>query len=353
MIETKGQKRLDIIDFLKALAVIFVILDHTASVNKALLDRSAPVYILLTNKAVPIFMLLSGFTFALSAKDGQLREMYGIKRLGRKLLRLTIPTVITYALFLALKLIAGKGLGFSEAVKCFLLGQYGYGAYYYAVMVQFVLIAPILLHLIRRYEFHGVIIAGLLNLFYEVSCSAYHLDARIYRVLFFRYLFITALGIYMYETRDKKIGNRVLVEMLAVGVIYVLLPSCLGWEYRVFTYSPWNKTGMMSAFYVFPIIYIIMCAFSGARADGVFKRTAALTGRASYHIMYTQLMYFNARSFADKNIIDIKSLPHAAEYAINIVVPVALGILFYYADNFVFGSLYREKRENCKSVLTN
>lgn len=357
MTESKVRtERLDIIDYLKALAVLFVIMDHASIVNGTLLDRSGPLFLLFINKAVPIFMLLSGFTLAMSAKNHTLRELYDPKRLWRKFLRITIPTVITYALFLILKFAAGKGLSLSEAANCFLLGRVGYGAYYYAVMVQFILIAPVLMHIIRKYESYGVIVAGLCNLFYEICCSCYNLDKRIYRILVFRYIFIIALGIYMHEIRGRKIGGKTLAEMLAVGAIYVLLPNWWGYEYRVFTYSPWNKSGMMSAFYVFPIIYIVMCAFSDARADKVCKRAAALAGKASYHIMYTQLMYFNVRSFVDTNLIDLKRLPAAAEYAVDILVPVLLGIAFYYVDNLIFGSFYTGKHrkiKNCIDKLTS
>ncbi len=107
---------------------------------------------------------------------------------------------------------------------------------------------------------------GIMNLFYCLACESYQFEKDIDDVLVFRYL-------------------------LLIGLVYLLLPLYWNYEYRIFTY--WPKTSMMVSFWVFPLIYMAMKIAKNIHGKGIFKDMLILIGRASYHIMCVQILFFN------------------------------------------------------------
>ena len=75
MSETKVEKkRIDFLDYLKAICVIMVIITHYEWE-----DKGSPFFTMVINMAVPVFMIISGYNFAMSNRkktDGNLRKMY-------------------------------------------------------------------------------------------------------------------------------------------------------------------------------------------------------------------------------------------------------------------------------------
>lgn len=334
-----GYHRRDIamVDYLKAICIIFVICNHSG-----LFDKTKPVFLLTIDKAVPVFMLLSGYVLAVSAEDRQLREMYREDRMERKFLRYTVPILITFLLWLVLKRISGDVLSPYEIVESFCLGRYGAGSYYYQLMVQFLLLSPVLLWTVRRTGTDGVVLAGLLNFFFDICSSTYHLRPSLYRVLIFRYLLAVALGVYMGLHRDMKIGIKNIVLMLAAGIGYILLPSYWGYEYRIFTFDPWERTSMISMLYVFPVVYMLFRHLGQYKSRTLLGKSVETIGRASYHIMCTQMIYYAVRPTFDAMIFDIACLGAAGELAVNIVVAVVTGTAFWYVDeHYITGGLLK------------
>ena len=55
------KKRIDFLDYLKAICVIMVIITHYDWA-----DKDSPFFTMLINMAVPVFMIISGYNFAMS-----------------------------------------------------------------------------------------------------------------------------------------------------------------------------------------------------------------------------------------------------------------------------------------------
>lgn len=65
-------KRVAIIDWAKAVCIIFVIMNHSGR-----FDRYNDIFFLLAiDTAVPVFMILSGYTFAMKNWDVDRKKMY-------------------------------------------------------------------------------------------------------------------------------------------------------------------------------------------------------------------------------------------------------------------------------------
>lgn len=317
-----GRPRLAIVDYLRAICIIFVILNHSG-----LFDRAMPLFTLTIDKAVPVFMILSGYVFALVASEKTFRELYGFSSMKKKFIRFTLPMVITFGFYLMLKRLGGNPLTLSEMFKAVALGNWGQGAYYYHLMIEFMFLAPVLYGIIRRFEAEGIILIGLVNFICEVLCSTYGLHVALYRVLIFRYLFAIGLGIYIGRFKERKISPVICGTITVVGVVYILLPYIWGYSYRIFTYSPWGRTSMVSVLYVFPIVYILLDGFSGYHSQGFFGKAVERIGRASYYIMYAQMIYYVVRPTFDRTIFDISGLG-TLELMIDVAVPILFGIMF-------------------------
>lgn len=232
-------------------------------------------------------------------------------------------------------------MSFSGALTIFLKGNFGPGAYYYWIMLEFLLVFPLLKRLIFKYDVQGLFIVGIMNLFYCIACEYYQFEKDIDDVLVFRYLLLIGMGIYLYKVKDKEISNRNLLEMMVIGLVYSLLPLYWNYEYRIFTY--WSKTSMMVSFWVFPLIYMAMKIAKNIHGKGMFKDMLILIGRASYHIMCVQMLFFDIQKKFFQ-FCGMKESSANIKCVIAIVISVFGGISFFYADNKIFGRFYKDKK---------
>ena len=127
--------------------------------------------------------------------------------------------------------------------------------------------------------------------------------------------------------KERKISPAVLGTMLVFGTAYILLPYAWDYSYKIFTYNPWGRTSMLSVLYVFPIVYILLDGLSEYKSRTPIGKVAERIGRASYHIMYTQMIYYVVRPTFDRMVFDISALGYA-ELIIDISVTVLAGIIF-------------------------
>lgn len=330
-------KRQRLVDYLKALFVILVIITHSGVMNE-----KSTLYLLSVVQAVPCFMVLSGYTFALTAENKSICQMYDAKNLLRKFLRFTIPTLVTYIIYLVGWSVAGKDqLGTGDVIYRFVMGLYGPGGYYYGMMVQFLVLAPILFLLIRKYDTKGIILVGGTTFLFELFCSIIHIDENIYRVLIFRYLLFLAMGMYLYIHKNDTVRKSVLVMFMMIGVAYLLIPSCCEYQRKLFT--RWSDTSMMTIFYLYPILYVIFHKFGTIQMRGWIGTVLEVIGQSSYHIMYVQLIYYVGVKDVLYQIFNLGLLGNLMEVMVAIIISVVGGIIFYYADNKIFGHLYKKR----------
>lgn len=334
-----SKKRVFLIDALKALCVIFVIITHSDFLNDAMLDKTGLFYLLAVNKAVPVFMFLTGYTYVLSNSNKSADVQF--EKLFSRLLRLTVPTLVAYFVFVAVWAISEGGLKIPLVVERFFISDYGRGSYYFPIMVQFLFLAPLMYGAVKKYGKKGVVYIGCANLLYELFCTFIGVNHALYRILVLRYLLVIALGMYFAHTRRKKHSLWKFALMLIVGLVYILLPYFTGYEYKLFTVSPWNKSGMMSAFYVAAVMFVLFKLLGKFEGKDFISASIAKVGQASYHIMYTQMLYFVVRPAFDEYFFDITTLPLTSQYVVDIVVCVVSGLVFCAVDNKVFGKFYR------------
>lgn len=249
--------RILIIDWMKAVCIILVIFNHSG-----LFDRTTNVFFLLIiDIAVPVFMILSGYTFAYKYNKNSIKEMFDGRDLLRRFLRFTIPMLMTFAVYQAY-MIAKRDFSVFDAIKALIVGNYGQGSYYYALMLEFMFVAPFVFVIIRVKRFKGIMLIAVINLLYERICNFIGLSGSLYRIIVLRYLTMIACGMnayYMIEEKEMKYltskSKVFIITGFGLGVLYKMAPY-FGYSYHLFTYSPWRRTSMLSALYIFPIAYV-------------------------------------------------------------------------------------------------
>ena len=339
-------KRIAIIDWLKAFFILQPIISHSELFTIESRKTNLP-HLLIMEICVPGFMILSGYTFAMKNGDRSVKEMYEPKGLLKSFVRFTFPMLVAFLLY-ELKELLNHQFSFTSAIKRLILGKIGEGGYYYAMMIGFLLIAPLIFVIVRNMKFKGVLIVAGLNVLYQLGCNLIGLNPAVFRVLVFRYMTMIALGMYAYLVISGKVKlnlngftKMLIVLGFVIGFAYKLAPY-FGYNYQFFKYEPWGRTSMVTALYFFPVVFLILYRFHDTSFDrfGRFGKAIELIGKASYHILFAQMIYFVYRPLFDEKVYNISSLGGFVEITVNLVISIGVGVLFYLLDaRFVTGKL--------------
>lgn len=314
------KKRIDFLDYLKAICVIMVIITHYDWG-----DKDSPFFTMLINMAVPVFMIISGYNFAMSNRKktgGNLKKMYAWEMIKPKLIRFLVPFFTVCLIEIVLLVIEDKHI---NPPRIFLLGAYGPGSYYVPIMIQLLVIFPIIYKLVEKNARLGIALSGAANLLFEISVKIFDMDKYYYRLSIGRYLLLIAFGCYLYLYPEHRVKRYQLISMFLIGLGYIVAVFRFDWDIILFDY--WKTTAMPIAFYIFPIIIIFFRRFYHIKLPGLIGNTLTWIGQASYHIFLVQMVYYHfklgGRIMASAWYI---ALPF------NILVTVAAGLAFYEAD---------------------
>lgn len=325
------QKRIEFIDYLKAVCVLMVIITHYEWD-----DKTIPCFTMLINMAVPVFMIISGYNFAMSNRrktNGSLSEMYGWKMMKPKLIRFLNPFFFICLVEIVLLGIEGKHI---NPARIFLLGAYGPGSYYVPVMLQLLVIFPVIYLLVEYNAKLGIALSVAANLLFEIAVVMTDMDVYYYRLCIGRYLLLIAFGCYLYLHPEQRVRKYQMVIMFAIGFSYIIY--VLQMENEVVLFDYWTPTAMPIAFYIFPIVILLFRKFYHSQIPGRAGELLTWIGKASYHIFLVQMVYYHFE--LGGKIMEAAPLL-AVPY--NILICVPAGLLFYELDNRFIGRIKQIK----------
>ena len=113
------KKRIDFLDYLKAICVIMVIITHYDWG-----DKDSPFFTMLINMAVPVFMIISGYLTAVSIEKNHIRtlsEAWSAEVVIPKALRFLIPFSLAFLIEIPI-LVVVKKEGFIEIIETLVRG---------------------------------------------------------------------------------------------------------------------------------------------------------------------------------------------------------------------------------------
>lgn len=331
------KKRIDFLDYLKAVCVIMVIITHYDWA-----DKTSPLFTMIINMAVPVFMIISGYNFAMSNRkkaNGNWRKMYGWAMLKPKLVRFLVPFFTVCLIEIIILFFENKNI---HPLRIFLLGAYGPGSYYVPIMLQLLVIFPIIYKLIEKNAKWGICTAASANLLFEIGVKVFEMDKYYYRLSIGRYLLLIAFGCYLYLYPEHRVKKYQLVAMFFVGFAYIV--AVFGFDRNMIIFDYWKTTAMPIAFYIFPIMILLFRKFYYVKLPGVIGNMLTRIGQASYHIFLVQMVYYHFE-------LGGKIMFSAWYIAIpfNVLVTVSVGLLFYEADSHFIQNIknwkYRMKQK--------
>lgn len=317
------KKHIYLIDYLKAISIIMVIITHYAWQ-----DKINAWFLFLINMAVPVFMLISGYNFSASGTrnaQGRFRKMYDHEILVPKIIRFTLPFLFIFVFEIILKMVQGEEYSLLDILSRFFQGGYGPGSYYYPIMIQLLFVFPVIYFLVAKLNWGGVLIAAQLNFIYEILIHKMDVEVEDYRLLVFRYIFYIALGCYLFFFTQKKISVWILLLMMTLGSGYLVAVYYEGYEPRLFTY--WTRTCMITALYIFPIVYLLFHYCMDFKIHGKIGEILSEIGKASYHIFLVQMVYYHfefGKMFAGLSV--------ALQVICNVAFCLSIGYLFYFIE---------------------
>lgn len=195
------------IDYLKGVAIIFVILTHLISDTL----HSYTLFCLWGDMAVPLFLLVQVFH--------SYKKENVVLKFKQILKRIVVPFLATQVVICALLVILNRGFDIA-LFKGF--GNLGPGAYYPYIYIQFALLIWLVAPLFRRVKSRTALLVIFIAIseVIELICIYMKIDSDIYRFLFFRYTFLLFLGFLL--AKDKLIINRWALIVSLISLLFVL-----------------------------------------------------------------------------------------------------------------------------------
>ena len=277
------------IDFIKAYAIICVLIGHTLPVTYLM-------YGLWAGMQVPLFILVQTFHFY--KKEG---ARLNIKKIFQ---RVVLPFVVVGLLELLFIYLVSKEHYDNPLIKKWLLkgGGYGPGSYYPIIYVQIALLLPcfswVLNSLNRsRLILFFIVVAEVL----EVTCSLIQPPEWLYRLLAIRYLFLILLGWLWVKdgiTLNRKMVILSLLSALAIiyfeyVVVYFHVDNEPWFFNTAWTFHRWPCYYFCANGLVFLLHVIWECLNKTEWINSLIKELA----KSSYEIFLVQMCVCYARGF--------------------------------------------------------
>lgn len=185
------------IDFLKAYAIICVLIGHTIP------HTDAWGYFFWAGMQVPLFILIQTFHFY--KKDSKLN-------VGKLLKRILIPFVVVGCFTFFMNLVFGKSNANALAIRWIRNGGgAGPGSYYPLVYIQIALLLVCFKTLFLRYSKQTLLLVFLaISEACEITCSFLNVPEPLYRLMAIRYMFLLYLG-WLWVKDGVKVNRQIIV----------------------------------------------------------------------------------------------------------------------------------------------
>lgn len=280
-------KRLDQYDFLKGVAIVFVLLLH--SLSREVLWFMHSNYSI--GQAVPLFILC---TFVLSfnslfARKRYIKYWFSKNRVHTLFGKIIKPFLIVQFLLIMLLLLSGNSDKLINLIKN---AGFGPGSYYPWIYLQFWLLIPFLYGLFKNV---GILWAGgivlIISQMLQYACSVLEISEEIYRLLCFRYVFLSVLAYLVLKYSIKPIWN-ILFFLIGVGY-YVFLD--MGVKFTPWLYNSWMSQQLPAYFYTIVVFSLLIAAYNRF-SENRFIRIFVFLGRYSWEIFLLQMFFISVIS---------------------------------------------------------
>lgn len=327
-----------VLDVIKAFSILAVIITHVGDIPEDVKLRCLWPYTVIP--AVPILMICSIFAYCLAEdkKQGTILTWFSTKAFCQRAGRYLIPFLITILATVAgICMIAGASwIPLSSVFQMIMQGGKGPGAYYVLLVFQLLIVFPFLRHAYNKNQMATVVTLVLVHIAYEFLCKTYSLDVDLYQILIFRFFTHFALGFLLYSYHEQLRGTALPMVCIIIGAIY-LYYTYYGQYRQVFVYK-YVSVSLIPALFSFGVLcYLLQLEKPLQRINQKLIGQALLrpvlhTGKASYHIMLTQMVYFY---FMRRMGWEAQLGSWYLALIVDVLVCLAVGRIFYSVEAFI------------------
>jgi peptidoglycan/LPS O-acetylase OafA/YrhL len=266
------------IDFIKGVAILSVIILHNTPANKLF-------QIAWIGQAVPLFLLVTAYLTCGSFQNGKTMTVYYSKQsTGKMLKRIFVPFI-----FVQCVIYFFPSINFS-LYSILLQGGIGPGSYYPWLYLQCWIILPFIIKIIDNMSVGKSSLLFLsICIILEIASSIIHINAQLYRLLFYRYLFLLYLGCLL-KKQEWKINVKILTAAL-IGLIFSLFEIYININLEPFFINQWQGVHWITAFYAVLIFLTLRHIYTYTHI--CIRKTFLLLGKYSYEIFLCQMFVFS------------------------------------------------------------
>ncbi|XQP55790.1 MAG: acyltransferase family protein [Mycoplasmoidaceae bacterium] len=316
------------IDFLKTLAIIFVIVVNCSMVFaeakgedylKYWCDIGIPFW---AGQGVPIFMFVSGWLFVNWIEKKQITkisECYKLKDLCCKFLRFIVP----FFIFIISKIVV-LGCVYGWTIQSFTKIRSGPGFYYISLVFQIILICPLIYFLIKKYRFKALVGIFVFVTMCDVIIYFANIDDSDYKYVIFRFAFMISCGTYAGITRNEKPHIYTYIFntfCFAVGITLLALTYYANVPMHV--NSQWFKYCSIANLYPAPLLWVLTRNFNMKK-----QKFWSLFGQSTFNVFLCQNIWFTFT-------IEVLFFPELlfVQIMVDELILISIGILFWIPEH--------------------
>lgn len=266
------------IDFIKAYAIICVIIGHLLPIN--ILPYLG--YSIWMGMQVPLFILIQAFHVFKKRSSAN----FNLKKIFTRIL---LPYIlIQFSIFLLLSNFSR--LGIEEIVNKFEWGGFGPGSYYPWIYLQ----AAFILYWIHPYmtkftQFNLFILFIILCEFFEIISSIIDLNPEVHRILVIRYIFLIYLGYIWVKDGIRINGKTIIISLISlIACIYFYYYSID--DEPLFYKTVWETHRWPCYYFVSNLMIILLYKFWFKIKNNVyFNKVINVLSKCSYEIFLVQM----------------------------------------------------------------
>ncbi len=358
------------LDVLKAIAIAFVVLDHSLTWE----IKGALGSVFWERLSIPFFLIVMGFNMGSSfryRKTKSLLELYSIEYFIRKTKRYVLPFIILYLM----SIILGLLLGHLDTSIYLLLGYlpfWGPGNWFIPLLFGSIFVFPLIYWLFDRRPLVTIglcflselLMQSVLWFLYPAASSVYDwfiISAIRVNILFF----LPAVGLGLWFSKNYDVRNRhnwFVYPYLAFSVFLMLdystqfLSSSSGVIGQTMSLIQNFIKGDYTLFFYGYAAYFFLVAFTlfPQTASGTIQKFIERVGKSSYHILLFQIFWMSIVywSISQTAVVNHEIPDFAAIlgwpsiwfyipfYLLNLIVSFVGGLIWYEVESRV---LYRSK----------
>lgn len=288
----KEHLRINEFDFIKGVAILFVIAHHFLGVYQAEKESYLCFHV---GQAVALFLLVS---LVIRYKKYENNTSFSFSSFKKELKVIFVPYVLAQIfLILVILLTHIPNPGLKEYIA--LLGI-GWGAYYPFVFFQMMLLAPFIFKLLRTNFLKTCVILLIIHIGIDVICSFLNVPEFVYRAICARYLFLFAIAYILYDNECFVKYKSLLIFFALLGLIWLFYNTQLEYDFGLY-----HSLSFLGAKFPrdFVTLFVFMFLWKLYKISPYpFSNILVKCGRNSWHIFIVQMIFFPTFSGIIKNI---------------------------------------------------